>query len=177
MRDEIHATDRRAPFARPRDARRPGRAHSPRDRMTRAVQAGADPAVSGAQRLVVILYEHALLGEGIAKYLRAQLGVEVMIASGNDLEAVTSALAPGPAIVIFELSDTLRQLDLAALAPDADLIDVSTVVARGPGVPSKVSCLERILQAVRHRVTVDEPAETSTGQTPAWRPNSQVKHE
>ena len=31
------------------------------------------------QHRVVILYEHALLGEGIAKYLRAQIGVEAMV--------------------------------------------------------------------------------------------------
>jgi len=133
--------------------------------------------VSEAQPLVVILYENPLLGEGIAKYLRAELGVEVMLAAGNDLEAVRSALALGPAVVIFELSDTLRQLDLAALAPYADLIDVSTVVARGTVVPSEVAGLEQILQAIRRGLTVDEPAETSTGQTPAWRPHRQCKHE
>lgn len=113
--------------------------------------------VSEAQRLVVILYENTLLGEGIAKYLRAELGVEVMLAAENELEAVRSGLALGPAVVIFELSDTLRQLDLAALAPYADLIDVSTVVARGPVVPSEVADLERILKAIRRRLTADEP--------------------
>ena len=112
--------------------------------------------VSKAHHPVVILYEYPLLGEGIAKYLRAQPGVEATIASWDDLEAVTTALALGPAVVIFELSDRLRQLDLAALAPHADLIDVSTVVARGLVDSSGVAGLERILQAVRDRTTVDE---------------------
>ena len=103
---------------------------------------------SEAQHPVVILYEHALLGEGIAKYLRAQTGVEATIASGQDLEAVTSALADGPTVVIFEQSDTLRQIDLTALAPKAVLIDVSTVVTRGPAVTPGEAGLERILQAV-----------------------------
>ena len=48
---------------------------------------------SGAQHQVVILYEHALLGEGIAKYLLAQLGVEATVASPDELQVVTSALA------------------------------------------------------------------------------------
>jgi len=52
---------------------------------------------SEAQHPVVILYEHALLGEGIAKYLREQLGVEATVASALNLQAVTSALALGPA--------------------------------------------------------------------------------
>ena len=103
---------------------------------------------SEVQHPVVILYEHALLGEGIAKYLRAQTGVEATIASGHDLEAVTSALSFGPTVVIFELSDSLRQVDLAALAPQAVLIDVSTVVARGPVVVPAADGLERILRAV-----------------------------
>ena len=103
---------------------------------------------SEAQHPVVILYEHALLGEGIAKYLRAQTGVEATIASGHDLEAVTSALAFGPTVVIFEQSDTLRQVDLTTLAPHAVLIDVSTVVTRGPVASPGAAGLERILQAV-----------------------------
>lgn len=127
--------------------------------------------VGEAQHPVVILYEHALLGEGIAKYLRAKLGVEAMIAPGDDLEAVMSALALGPAVVIYELCDTLRQLDLAALAPHADLIDVSTVVTRGTVVEAPgVAGLERILQSVSRCITVDpvdEPADTFPGETPA----------
>ena len=112
--------------------------------------------VREAHHPVVILYEYPLLAEGIAKYLRAQVGVEATIASGDDLEAVTAALALGPADVIFELSDRLRQLDLAALAPHAYLIDVSTVVARGPVDSSGVAGLERLLQAVRGCITIDE---------------------
>ena len=106
-------------------------------------------AVAGeAQHPVVILYEHALLGEGIAKYLRAQTGVEATVASGHDLEAVTSALAFGPTVVIFELSEPLRQVDLTTLAPQAVLIDVSTVVTRGLVVTPDAAGLERILEAV-----------------------------
>ena len=107
-----------------------------------------------AQRSVVILYEHSLLGEGIAKYLRAELGVQASVASANDLEAVKSALAHGPAVVIFQLSESLRQLDLAALAPQAVLIDVSTVVTRGPAVSTDTAGLERILQAVSGPINV-----------------------
>jgi len=96
----------------------------------------------------VILYEHALLGEGIAKYLRAHSGVEARVAPGNDLAAVTSALAFGPMVVIFELSEPLREFDLSALAPQAVLIDVSAVVTRGLSATPDAAGLERLLQAV-----------------------------
>jgi hypothetical protein len=104
---------------------------------------------SEGQHPVVILYEHALLGEGIAKYLRAQLGVEAMVASALDLQAVTSALALGPAVVIFELTEPLNQVDLSTVAPHAVLIDVSTVVTRGLALSPDAAGLQRILQAVR----------------------------
>lgn len=104
---------------------------------------------SEGQHPVVILYEHALLGEGIAKYLRAQLSVEATVASALDLQAVTSALALGPAVVIFELTEPLKQVDLTTLAPHADLIDVSTVVTRGLALSPDAAGLQRILQAVR----------------------------
>jgi len=117
------------------------------------------------QRSVVILYEHSLLGEGIAKYLRGELGVQATVASANDLNAVKSALAHGPAVVIFQLSESLRQLDLAALAPQADLIDVSAVVTRGTVITPDAAGLERILQAVMCRSVVSHPAKSCCGET------------
>ncbi|MEO8518118.1 MAG: hypothetical protein ABI438_02975 [Dermatophilaceae bacterium] len=126
--------------------------------------------MSQVQHCVLILYKHALLGQGIAEHLRARLGVEAMIASADDPQAVKSALGFAPAVVIFEMGDTLRQFDLAPLAPQAVLIDVSTVVARGPVVSSRVAGMERILQAVRDCMKVDEPAKTSAGGAPVALP-------
>jgi hypothetical protein len=104
---------------------------------------------SGAQHKVVILYEHALLGEGIAKYLRAQTGIEATLGSAHDPVAVKSALALGPEVVIFESNDPFQQFDLATLVPYAVLIDVSTVITRGSVLVPCVAGLEQILQAVR----------------------------
>ena len=112
-----------------------------------AIQKGTR-AMSEAKRHVVILYEHELLGMGIAKYLRVHSGVEARVAPGHDLAAVTSALAFGPTVVIYELGEQLRQVDLTSLAPQAVLIDVSTVVTRGPSVAPDATGLERLLQAV-----------------------------
>jgi len=54
-------------------------------------------------------------------------------------------------VVIFELTESLRRVDLTTLAPRAVLIDVSTVVTRGPALcsPAGAAGLQRILQVVR----------------------------
>jgi len=115
--------------------------------------------MSQAQHPILILCEHALLGEGIARYVLAQIGVEAMVAPAHDIEAVTSALATDPAVVIFELSEPLHQVDLSTLAPAAVLIDVSMVMTRGSTERPAASGLERILQAVRDTSgTVARPA-------------------
>jgi hypothetical protein len=128
----------------------------------RAIQRG-QAVTSEAQRPVVILYEHALLGEGIGQYLLAQIGVEATVASARDLEAVTSSLALAPAVVIFELSEPLQQVDLTTLAPHAVLIDVSKVVTRGSAVSPDAAGLEKILLAVRAAVGAVDPADQSRG--------------
>lgn len=120
---------------------------------------------SDAQHPVLILYKHALLGEGIASYLRAQMAVEATVVSAHDPEAVRSALAPCPTVVIFESSDPFQQFDLATLAPHAVLIDVSTVITRGSVVAPCVAGLEQILQAVRESSPVVQIVETFTAVT------------
>ena len=102
-----------------------------------------------AKHTVVILYEHALLGEGIATYLRAQTGVQARLESANNAAAVRAALALGPEVVIFESNDPFEQFDLSTLVPHAVLIDVSTVITRGSVLAPCVAGLEQILQAVR----------------------------
>jgi DNA-binding NarL/FixJ family response regulator len=102
-----------------------------------------------AHHTVVILYEHALLGEGIATYLRAQTGVQARLESANNAAAVRAALALGPEVVIFESNDPFTQFDLSTLVPHAVLIDVSTVITRGSVLAPCVAGLEQILQAVR----------------------------
>jgi hypothetical protein len=87
------------------------------------------------------------------------------VASAHDLEAVTSALTLGPAVVIFELSEPLQHVDLTTLAPYAVLIDVSTVVTRGSAVSPNAAGLEKILQVVhgssrRTGPTRSEPTES-----------------
>ena len=128
---------------------------------SRATCEGGEPVASEAQHTVVILYEHALLGEGVAKYLRAQIGVEATLGPANDPDAVRSALALGPHVVIFESGDPYQQFNLTTLVPHAVLIDVSTVITRGSVQVPCVAGLEQILQAIREsKSAVAQPSET-----------------
>jgi hypothetical protein len=104
--------------------------------------------VGGVDRSVVILYEHSLLGEGIARFVRTQTGIRPTVAPAHDADAVTCALAVDPSVVIYELSEPLHQGDLAALVPHAVLIDVSTAVCRGAVVPPTAPALDQILATV-----------------------------
>ena len=126
---------------------------------------------SEVQHKVVILYEHALLGEGIARYLRAQIGVEATLGAARDPEAVKSALAQNPEVVIFESNDPFQPFDLSALVPHAVLIDVSTVITRGSVLTPGVAGLEQIVQAIRESgSTITAPsqsAQVGTSTSPA----------
>jgi len=100
-----------------------------------------------ARRSVVIIHEHGLLGEGLAQYLLSAAGVQAKVESAEDPEAVKAALADHPAVVIYESNGPGRQFDLAALCPDAVLIDVSSVfTAEVASTPALV--LQRILDTV-----------------------------
>lgn len=104
-----------------------------------------------AQVPVVILYEHPLLGEGIAKYLRAETGVATTLVRADDLDAVRAVLARNPAVLIFERTGPLRDVDLAALAPHAVLFDVTAAVcpeSAGSGPPAR-------FEQIRHAVARD----------------------
>jgi hypothetical protein len=100
--------------------------------------------------VVVILYVHPLLGQGLAHHVRDARGVEVLAISASDRDAVVSALSRRPGVVVFENCSTLDDLDLPALAPDAAFIDVSTVVATAGAIPAQgeTPLAETIVHAV-----------------------------
>ena len=107
----------------------------------------------------MILFEHPLLGEGIATRLRVEAGVDVVLASVHDRQAVLAALRLAPQVVVFERCDEVPNLDLVELAPEAELIDVSTVIGRGAKLPQEVAGFERILQALAgDRVPMPTPS-------------------
>ena len=103
---------------------------------------------------VVIVYEHALLGAGIARYLLTHTGVEAIVASAHDPEEVECALASDPAVVIYELNELFEQVNLSTLAPHALLIDIGPAVTRGSSVYPD---LDRIIRSVLVSRAVSHP--------------------
>lgn len=105
--------------------------------------------VQVTQRLAAVLYEHPLLGEGLATRLRVEAHADVLLASVHDLDGVREVLRDGPSVVVFEHCERLCEQLLRELAPEAELIDVSSVVARGLAAPKDVTGFDRILRALR----------------------------
>jgi hypothetical protein len=99
---------------------------------------------------VVLLYVHALLGEGIAAYVTSETGVPVRAVSALDRDAVSSALAGHPRVVIFERTAGVELADLTCQAPGAVLIDVSAAVTAGQPIPEQGQApgVESIVHAV-----------------------------
>ncbi|GAB2961516.1 hypothetical protein GCM10027280_57880 [Micromonospora polyrhachis] len=95
------------------------------------------------QRLVAVLYEHPLLGEGIARILLAETDAEVALASVGSGPAVEVLLARQPNVIIFEGSRC--ELDCKRLAPKAVLIDVTSAMSTAPHVPTANTDLGRII--------------------------------
>ncbi len=102
-----------------------------------------------AQRSVVIIHEHGLLGEGLAQYLLTTGGLRARAVSATDARAVKRALAARPAVVVYESNGPGRSYDLGALCPGAVLIDVSAVFSAGLAA-SPGDLLARIVEAL-HR--------------------------
>ena len=74
---------------------------------------------------VVVLYTHPLFGEGIARLLSGEPGVDVTPVAASDLEQAERTLAEAPDVVIFERGDPDMATDILRFAPTALVIDVS----------------------------------------------------
>jgi hypothetical protein len=99
------------------------------------------------QRLVAVLYEHPLLGEGIARILLVETNAEVAVASAANGRAVEAVLARQPNVVIFEGSRC--ESYCKRLAPNAVLIDVTSAMSAAAQVSTAHADLGRIIMAVR----------------------------
>ncbi len=117
--------------------------------------------MQGSRRVsVVILYTHALLGEGLAKLLAAEPGLDITAVESHEIGAAEAALDKHPDVVIFEHNEPLQAIDLLKFAPDALLIDVGmdagpTFSYQREQIPAKP---EGIVRAIRHLKRARTPA-------------------
>ena len=108
----------------------------------------------GRRISVVVLYTHPLFGEGLARMLAEEPGLDVTPVRTVDIQAAERSLASSPDVVILERSDPDRAVDVLHFAPDALIIDVSI----GPGptftyhrevIPGRPDGLLTAIRAVR----------------------------
>lgn len=106
--------------------------------------------MQGSRRLlVVILYTHALLGEGVAQLLAGEPGLDVKLVPARDHPAAAEALASDPDVVIYERSEVFREADLRDAAPNARLFDVSLDAGRRTDIASMVASPDEIFRVLR----------------------------
>ena len=106
---------------------------------------------------VVVVYEHALLGQGLGRYLTSEPGLDIEYVPSRDLAAVRAALTISPDVVLFERVAPADVCNLMNLAPDAMYIDIS--LEQGPAwtyrrqrIPASpegiVAAIERARQSI-----------------------------
>ncbi len=108
----------------------------------------------GRRISVVVLYTHPLFGEGLARMLAAEPGLDVVPVRTVDVAAAERALAGSPDVVILERSDPDGAVDVLRFAPDALVIDVSidpgpTFTYHREEIPARMDGLLAAIRAVR----------------------------
>ena len=99
---------------------------------------------------VVILYLHPLLGEGLARLLAAEPGIDVTAVAEGDVTGAAVALAGRPDVVVEERSDgtrSARPLE-PGFAPLRLFVGIDGAACAGEGEPITVDP-ELIVRAVR----------------------------
>jgi len=81
--------------------------------------------VTGRRISVVILYVHPLLGQGLARLLAAEPGLDVTSASAHEACEAATALESGPQVVIVERGVPIDSPGLLSAARDALVLEMS----------------------------------------------------
>jgi hypothetical protein len=122
---------------------------------------------------VAVLYQHPLLGEGLARLLSGEPGLEVTSVRTVDVLASEVPITPAPDVVILERSEPDHALEVMRFAPDALVIEVSldpgpTVTYHRKEISARPEGLLRAIREVR-RVGRSGPAGTVAVEGPASR--------
>ena len=111
--------------------------------------AAASRVIHTGSHCVAVVYEHALLGEGIARLVACATGANVYPVWGEDERALASTLASAPCVVIIERGLLLADLDLALATPSAVVIELSAAGASSDPVPGRAVGISEIIDIVR----------------------------
>lgn len=79
---------------------------------------------------VLVLYSHALMGEGLGRMLAAEPGVSVEAVDCASPEAVSAALANEPAVIVVEEGGTLDAAEVMRRSTCPLVLDVDITTTR-----------------------------------------------
>jgi hypothetical protein len=129
---------------------------------------------SPARRSIVVLYSHALLGEGIGQLLAAEPGVTVAYVSCGQHDPLAAAAAQRPDMLVVERCGCFDAPQLLDRFPEALVIDIGlgpgpTCVYRRqeiPGHPAAILQLVRMLGGGHPPVALEPVAAEQMGVEP-----------
>ncbi len=107
------------------------------------------------QAAVLVIFQHDLLGEGVAARLRA-VDVAATAVRSCDFAAMAAALAAGPDVIVVESTDTACLAYIRQVRPQAHIVDATTSVGRG--CPAEAVQFEAILEALKPGPSLPSPA-------------------
>lgn len=107
------------------------------------------------QASVLVIFQHELLGEGLAARLRALGAAATTVRAGNP-EALVEALERTPDLVVVESSDPECVDRIARLSPGSRVVDVTASIGRG--YPTEAMRFDVILKALRPDRPMQSPA-------------------
>jgi hypothetical protein len=102
---------------------------------------------------VLVIFEHDLLGEGLAVRLQA-MGILALTARSCDGHAVETALGTHPDLVVVECHNEGCLARVKRLSPSSRVVDATASVGRG--YPTEAMRFDVILEALRD----DPPRQT-----------------
>ncbi|HEU5144807.1 MAG TPA: hypothetical protein VFT81_06485 [Dermatophilaceae bacterium] len=104
---------------------------------------------------VLVIFEHDLLGEGIAARLQS-LGIHALTARSCDGDAVAAALRTHPEVVVVECNNKGCLARVRRLSPSSRVVDATASVGRG--YPTETIRFDVILEALQAHPPRQTPA-------------------
>ncbi|MEI6623728.1 MAG: hypothetical protein WCP28_17690 [Actinomycetes bacterium] len=99
-------------------------------------------------RRILILAQHALLGQGLAHWIFSRAGVASVVADASDRDSVEQALASRPRLIIFERTPVVDSVCVAAASPGAVTLDITHAVGVGTPEAGCVAGMDMIVDLV-----------------------------
>lgn len=107
------------------------------------------------QATVLVIFQHELLGEGLAARLRS-LGTAAATVRADNPDTLAAALECAPDLIVVESTNPECLARIARLSPGSRIVDVTASIGRG--CPTEAMRFDVILDALRPDPPMQAPA-------------------